>query len=280
MKCLTNHAVFVVLVLMLDVPTISGDESRANRQGAAVADAETVERETVERETVDPDAVAMLQAEVAEQLKLALRKLPMEIDDHAADAVQQYSARGDVRFFSGQFQEAVDDYRAMVRIDPRLDASHWRLGIAFFYAGKPKEAASQFDKYHSFDDVDRENGIWRYFSHHRAFGPDLARKELLRYAKDDRPPFPEVYQLFEGRMTPDQVLAAIPADAPDRNSRLFYSELYIGLNEVVLGKNEAAKPHLANSILNPWPRQAGYGPSYMWHVGRLQYLELVNPRQK
>ncbi|MCP4505045.1 MAG: hypothetical protein GY826_01455, partial [Fuerstiella sp.] len=73
-------------------------------------------------------------------------------------ATQVHSRRGDALFFLGRCQESVAEYQAMVKLDPSLDASHWRLGIALFFAGQPAKAAAQFDKYHSFDNVDRENG--------------------------------------------------------------------------------------------------------------------------
>ena len=145
-----------------------------------------------------------------------------------------------------------------------------------FLATQPEAAAKQFDKYHSFDDVDRENGIWRYLSHYRAFGADKAKSELLRYAKDDRPPFPEVYRLFDDTLTPEQVLKAVSADLPerDRQSRLFYSHLYIGMNAVVRKDTKLAATSLQQATQNEWPKSAGYGANYMWHVGRLQYFEI------
>ncbi|MCA9009928.1 MAG: hypothetical protein KDB01_09295 [Planctomycetaceae bacterium] len=220
-------------------------------------------------------------AKINEELSISLNaelKARMRIDPKAADAVNQYSSRGDLLMFLGEFERAETDYVEMVRLKPELDASHWRLGIAMFFAGHPQQAAQQFDKYNSFDNVDRENGIWRYLSHYRAFGREEARRQLLRYEKDDRPPFKEVYQLFDGGLTADDVLKAIPDDpaATDRDARLFYSHLYIGMNQVVEGKTEAAQASLRSATLNPWPRKAGFGPNYMWHVARLQYLGLQN----
>ena len=198
------------------------------------------------------------------------------VDPEATNAVDQYSTRGDLLMFLGQFEKAEADYLAMVKLKPDLDTSHWRLGIAMYFADHPKLAAEQFDKYDSFDNVDRENGIWRYFSHYRAFGREEARRQLLRYEKDDRPPFKEVYQLFDGTLTSEGVLKAIPENVPasSRESRLFYSHLYIGLNQAVEGRTDEAKISLRTATLNSWPRSAGFGPNYMWHVGRLQYLEL------
>lgn len=183
-----------------------------------------------------------------------------------------YSRRGDASFFSSDFAKAVDDYTAMVRISPDEDRSHWRRGIAYFYAGKYEDAAAQFERYHSFDNVDRENGIWRYLSQVKAVGRERARAGLLKYAKDDREPFPAVYELFAGRMTPDAILKGI-AEAKisegERESRLFYAHLYIGLNEFIEGREKTAHEHLDKAVRNTWAERAGYGPHYMWQVARV-----------
>ena len=220
--------------------------------------------------------IEKLNAELIESLTRQLEK-KIEIDPVAgAKAVSQYSERGDSLMFLGEFEKAEADYLKMVKLKPELDTSHWRLGIAMFFANHPRQAAEQFDKYNSFDNVDRENGIWRYLSHYRAFGKDEARRQLLRYEKDDRPPFKEVYRLFDGSLTEEEVLKAIPDDLPEasRESRSFYSHLYIGMNQVVEGRTDDAKISLRMATLNSWARKAGFGPDYMWHVGRLQYLEL------
>ena len=100
---------------------------------------------------------------------------------------------------------------------------------------------------------------------------------LLKYKKDDREPFPAVYALFEGKTTPEAILAGIAAAKigdEARESRLFYAELYIGLNLSVEGKDAEALPHLKKAAANRWAPEAGYGPAYMWHVGRLHAEKL------
>src|SRR6266478_2754974 len=145
--------------------------------------------------------------------------------ENARNSVDLYSQRGDAFFFRGKFAEAVADYEKMVELKPDLDTSHWRKGIAYFYAKRYKDAAKQFEIYHSFDNVDRENGIWRYLSQSKALGRDKAREGLLKYEKDDREPFPDVYRLFAGEITGDELLKKInEAKISDqqRQQRLFY----------------------------------------------------------
>jgi len=188
------------------------------------------------------------------------------------EKLQSYSQRGDTLFFLGEFDKAVADYDRMVELDAAQDASHWRRGIALFYAKKYEQAARQFERYHSFDNVDRENGIWRYLSQLKAFGKERARQDLLKYEKDDREPFPDVYQLFAGKLTPQEILqhvAAAQIDDQEREKRLFYAHLYIGLNSAVEDQPDAALEHLSKAAANTWAGSAGYGPRYMQHVARL-----------
>lgn len=194
-----------------------------------------------------------------------------------------YSRRGDAYFFRGKFPEAVADYEKMVELKPDLETSHWRKGIAYFYARRYKDAATQFENYHQFDNVDRENGIWRYLSQTKALGREKARQGLLKYEKDDREPFPDVYRLFSGELTGDEVVKRID-DAKisprEREQRLFYAELYVGLNDFVEGKLESAEKHLGQAAKNNWGEKAGGGPGWMWHVARVHHDLLVSEREK
>ena len=225
-------------------------------------------------------------AEAREQMRLALRKDVDRLTEsikQQPDNVDLYSSRGDALFFLGDFKAAVADYEKMVELEPDRDASHWRRGIAQFYAGDFEAAAQQFEKYHSFDDVDRENGIWRYFSQYRAYGEQKAREGLLKYRKTDREPFPSVYKLFSKELTSNAVLQKVAqADLSDaeREPLSFYAELYVGLNEALEGRDAEAIKHLRLSTASKWGPQAGYGPRYMWHVGRVHYELLLNKSQK
>lgn len=266
--CVLNLLILAFLVNAAAAASETADDAKE-----AVVDAKDAQA----AEAVDAEIMAM-NKELTSELDGQLKALPAIVDTDA-DAVGKYSRRGDLHMFLGKFAEAETDYKKMSELKPDLDASHWRLGIAMYLAGHPEDSAAQFDKYHSFDNVDRENGIWRYLSHRAAFGKEKAREQLLKYEKDDRPPFREVYQLFEGTLTGDQVLQSISPELPEssRQSRLFYAQLYVGLNDAVEDKPESAIKALREAVKNEWPREAGFGPDYMWHVGRLQYLRLKTP---
>jgi lipoprotein NlpI len=226
-----------------------------------------------------------LSAQVRETLVATLEadvRASTEAIAQAPTETEPYSRRGDALFFLGRFQESLADYNRMVALEPNLADSHWRRGIACFYAQEFEQAAQQFQRYHTFDDVDRENGIWRYFSQFKAYGRDHARQQLLNYQKDDREPFPALYQLFAGAAQPQAILQRIEQaqlSDDEREKRRFYAELYIGLNYAVEGDSVSALTHLRRAVTNGWARQAGYGPRYMWHVGRVHY-ELLAEQPK
>lgn len=219
---------------------------------------------------------------VNEKFDAEIEKLTARIEDSPKN-VDLHSRRGDARFFRGQFADAVADFDRMVELRPDLDTSHWRRGIARFYAQNYDQAAHQFEIYHSFDNVDRENGIWRYLSQFKAVGKAKAREGLLRYEKDDREPFPDVYRLFGGDLAGKDVIERInraEIGKEEREKRLFYAELYVGLNDFVEGDAASAEKHLAAAVRNHWGETAGGGPTWMWHVGRVHHDLLRDAREK
>ena len=220
---------------------------------------------------------ATLRQQWDESLLAITKKLESKPDDLAA-----VSKRGDLHFFRGEFTKSVRDYERMSELDPQLDASHWRLGIAYFYANLPEKSAKQFDKFFVTDDVDREAGLWKYIAQAPTLGTEKARAGLLKYKKDDREPMPTIYRLFEEELTPADLLKSVEAKLPEsiREQRLFYIELYLGLWHDAHKRPKEALPHFRNATANRWGRSASYGPNYMWHVGRLHYERLAEAAQK
>lgn len=259
MKCLTHSPQYLLMMLLVFCMSTKG---RAE--------------ETPKPEGAKDNAVINL------KLKQLIDGLTAQIKQTPNDT-SLYSRRGDAYFFNGQFKKAVADYDKMIELNPKIKASHWRRGIACYYAKQYAEAAKQFENYHTFDNVDRENGIWRFFSQYKAKGADEAQRGLLKYEKDDREPFPDIYRLFEGKMKPEKILKNIQdadINANERDKRKFYAYLYIGLNESLHGRKETAQKYLQKAVNNKWGPRAGFGPNYMWHTGRLELQLLTEPETK
>ncbi|QDU07965.1 Lipoprotein NlpI precursor [Gimesia aquarii] len=259
MKCLTRSSRYLLILFLVFCISRVG-----------------ITEEPLKTERSKEDAV------INSKLKQLIDELTAQIKLTPNDT-SLYSRRGDAYFFRGQFKKAVADYDKMIELNPKIKTSHWRRGIACYYAKQYADAAKQFESYHSFDNVDRENGIWRFFSQYKAKGADAAQRGLLKYEKDDREPFPELYRLFEGKVTPETILKRIQeADINDheREKRNFYAYLYIGLNESLHGRKETARKYLQKAVNNKWGPGAGFGPNYMWHTGRIELQLLTAPKKQ
>ncbi|MGI8601937.1 MAG: tetratricopeptide repeat protein [Verrucomicrobiales bacterium] len=187
------------------------------------------------------------------------------------DLVELRSRRGDTHLFLAHFPEAVADFEKMVALDSAQDAPHWRLGIAYYFAGAYEKSARQFAKYHAFDGRDRENGIWKFLAQVKAEGIDKARREMLVYTKFDREPFPSLYEMFAGRTTADDVLAEIKSKGLVGNDSVeFFAHYYSGLNEEILGRRERSRDLLGKAVASPLGRELDEAP-YMWQVARLHF---------
>src|SRR5690606_10326196 len=71
---------------------------------------------------------------------------------------------GDLHLFLQQYPQAVAAFEEMIALDPAQDAPHWRLGIAYHFAGQYEKSSRQFAKYHAYDARDRENGVWKFLA--------------------------------------------------------------------------------------------------------------------
>ena len=192
------------------------------------------------------------------------------------DDVSFYSRRGDARLFLGKFSDSRDDYEKMIQLNPQLNISHWRLGIAYFYLADFSKAADQFEIYHEYDQVDRENGIWRFMSQYKEYGIEYARKGLLTYDKNDRPPYPWLYLMFAGIISPDEVFQKIKKEAfPKEYEKrvLFHANLYVGIYLELPGDSpKEALLYLSRAVSNEYGNSTG---TYMWQVARLHYTKLL-----
>ena len=121
------------------------------------------------------------------------------------------SRAGDLHLFLQQYPQAVAAFEKTIALDPAQDAPHWRLGIAYYFAGQYEKSSRQFAKYHAYDARDRENGVWKFLADARLSGIEKARGGMLEYTRFDREPFPALYEMFAGKRTPESVIEHVAA---------------------------------------------------------------------
>jgi lipoprotein NlpI len=200
-------------------------------------------------------------------LKPAVAKTPA--------AVGLYSQLGDAHLFLHEFRESVAAFEKMIELDPTQDAPHWRLGIAYYFAGDFEKSAKQFEKYQTYESGDRENGIWKFLADARSQGVEKARGMMLKFTRFDREPFPVLYEMFEGKKTSDDVIGHVAEKKLTDNPQVvFFAHYYVGLNEHLQGNRDRALDHLRKAVALFTPETASSGgPGYMWRVARVHLQE-------
>lgn len=158
--------------------------------------------------------------ELAEQVATYDRLIAMQADD-----LRLHLERGLVLFKLGRIEASLADLDRVVEIDASTEPHLWQRGIAQYYAGAYGDCRRQFELHRVVNPNDVENAVWHFLCVCGEAGVDEARRSILPVGPDARVPMAEVYDLFRGQATVEDVLAA----AGSSNAALFYAHLYVGL---------------------------------------------------
>lgn len=187
----------------------------------------------------------------------------------AAQQADEVYARAVAHFEAGRVGESADEFDRLVRIRPGIAAELWQRGIALYYAGRYDDCRKQFELHRTVNPNDVENAAWHFLCVARAESPASAAKALLPVGPDARVPMRQVYELFRGRMTPEDVLQAAGAQP----SAQFYAHLYLGLFAEARGDARRALDHIRTAADGRYAASGGY----MHMVARV-HLALLRPR--
>jgi lipoprotein NlpI len=186
----------------------------------------------------------------------------LRLDPNAARAINE---RGGIHFKLGNLKESVADFDHYLKMRPDGFNEHWRRGISLYYARRFDDGRKQFEGYEKVSTTDVENAVWHFLCVAGKDGVDKARASLLKIGRDRRVPMMQVYDLFAGKLKPADVLKAVEEGKPDeaeRNTRLFYAHLYLGLYAEVSGDSKAALEHMETAVKHRVRH-------YMWDVARV-----------
>jgi lipoprotein NlpI len=157
-------------------------------------------------------------------------------------------------FERGRFAESVAGFEELIKIVPAYKPQLWQRGIALYYAGRFDECRAQFELHRTVNPDDVENAAWHFLCVARASSPEKARAALLPVGPDPRVPMRQVYQMFRGSLSPEEVLSAAGGSPAAR----FYAELYVGLYSEAVGRKELALEHIRAAAADRFASAGGY----------------------
>lgn len=168
-----------------------------------------------------------------------------------------YIQRGMIRFKLADIDGSIQDFDTAEQLDASLTPYLWQRGLSLYYAERFAEGAQQFEVDLTVNAQDVEETVWRYLCQARLLGVAEARQVLLVVRNDPRLVMRQVYELFAGHCTPDEVLAA---GKKEGKRGLFYSHLYLGLYYEAEADRERAKEYIF-AAASQYPLD-----DYMWHL--------------
>ena len=185
------------------------------------------------------------------QVQVARRKDELAVKDFdqalALDKAHLFAwqERGAAHFRSGRLQAAIKDWDEVIRLDPAREPHHWQRGIAYYYAGRYELGRKQFELHQTVNSADVENAVFHFICNAGANGIERARKELIPIAGDTRVPMMEIHQLYAGKVTAGDVLAAAAKGSGiARQRHEFYGHYYLGLFFEAKGDRAKTREHI------------------------------------
>ena len=178
---------------------------------------------------------------------------------------QIHNAIGAAAFKNADIERSIEAFDAAIEQEPAQEPHHWQRGISYYYAERFAEGEEQFQMHRAVNPQDVENAVWHFLCAAPLIGTVNARARLIPIDNDARAPMMEIYGLFRGEASADDVIErARKAPSPDElTGQMFYAHLYLGLYHEAHGRAAAAAEHIAKAVRD-------YPVShYMGHVARV-----------
>ena len=206
----------------------------------------------------------------------SMTRFESAIHDYSRAIQLVYDRRGGAHFKRGDIDASIRDFDKAIALDPARAPYHWQRGISYYYAGRFEDGRKQFELHQTVNPNDVENAVWHFLCAARSIGVEKARALILPIRGDRRVPMMEVYALFKGTGTIEQVMVAARAGDPPPETakrRLFYAHLYLGLYHEAAGNARRAREHIVRAARDYAERH------YMGDVARvhLQQFEKARP---
>ena len=162
--------------------------------------------------------------------------------------------RGTLLLRLGRIEESLGSFERALELDPSALPYLWQRGIALYYQGRYRECTEQFEAHRSVNPNDVENAAWHFLCVAATEGVAAARESLLPVGRDPRVPMQEIYELYAGRATAEDVLERARVGPEEiQSDHLFYAHLYLGLLAEASGDRGLALEHYRQASSKDFP---------------------------
>lgn len=188
------------------------------------------------------------------------------------EAQEVHYHRGVIHFLLGHIEAAAADFDQLAAAQPDKLPALWQRGIVLYYAGRYEDGHKQFVMHRTVNPYDVENAVWDFMCVAREKGVEAARKQLMPVTGDMRIPMNEIYALFAGKGSPDEIFQRVDAAKADsliEPAYRFYAHFYVALYYEATGDAALRREHLQKAV------DLKLKNEYMWEVARV-HLDLLN----
>ena len=254
----------VIMTALFSMILVSGCEkaSKQNSEPAAVSTAAPpAEKEDIQPEADEEPAVELSKTAPHELLIIAEEALDENRVDRTLEAIRELRGRekmsvvmkmhvARVLFGAGAMKESAAVYDEVLEQSPGIKPQLWQRGLALYYAEEFKKGVDQFDTHQFYNSQDVENSVWHLLCKARLTSVDKARESMIQIEDDSRIPMKEVFEMFAGKGSPEQVIAATGFDEQNivRNGSIYHGWLYVGLFHEMMGDQKAANEAMKTAL--------------------------------
>ena len=180
---------------------------------------------------------------------------------------QEVFDRAVADFEAGRVVESAAAFDSVAKLVPSIAPELWQRGIALYYAKRYKDCRAQFESHRTVNPADVENAAWHFLCVAREESPEKARGALLPVGRDSRVPMTQIYEMFQGKRPPQEILPA----AGNQLMAQFYAYLYLGLYYEATGNTRLALENITAAANDRFRNAGGYMHTVARvHLGILQ----------
>jgi len=155
-----------------------------------------------------------------------------------------------ILFGAGAMKESAEVYDEILEAYPDNKPELWQRGLALYYADEFEKGVDQFESHQTFNSQDVENSVWHLLCQSRLTSVDEARKKMIHIEKDSRVPMKQVFDMFAGTGSPEEVLDACGYEKgkPKLSNDIYHGLIYVGLFHEMTGNQKASNEAMIEAL--------------------------------